>query len=291
MINFLKYKWIYGIISTIIIFIGIFSMIRYSFSFSIDFIGGSIVEYKFDKKIAEKEIRTFFDSEKIKVFSLNNESDRTYLIKTVSIDERKEHTLRRAFEAQHKVKIETLRFETVGPTIGKETQEKTIIASITAIVGIFLYLTFSFSNFRYGLAAILAMIHDFLVVLGSYSLLSHFFGAEVDTLFVTAILTSMSFSVHDTIIVFDKIREYRKNDTITQFSVLANKAFTETIVRSLNNSLTTVLMLIALVLLGGSSTRFFVSTLLIGIITGTYSSPFIAIPLLDMWERKKQDKK
>ena len=132
------------------------------------------------------------------------------------------------------------------------------------------------------------MIHDFLVVLGSYSLLSHFFGAEVDTLFVTAVLTSLSFSVHDTIIVFDKIREYRKRDTITAFSVLANKAFTETIVRSLNNSLTTMLMLGALILLGGASTRFFVSALLIGIITGTYSSPFVATPLLDMLERRKR---
>ena len=132
------------------------------------------------------------------------------------------------------------------------------------------------------------MIHDFLVVLGSYSLLSHFFGAEVDTLFVTAVLTSLSFSVHDTIIVFDKIREYRKRDTITAFSVLANKAFTETIVRSLNNSLTTMLMLVALILLGGASTRFFVSALLIGIITGTYSSPFVATPLLDMLERRKR---
>jgi preprotein translocase subunit SecF len=131
------------------------------------------------------------------------------------------------------------------------------------------------------------MIHDFLVVLGSYSLLGHFFGAEVDTLFVTAVLTTMSFSVHDTIIVFDKVREYRKHDTITEFSVLANKAFTETIVRSLNNSLTTILMLVALILLGGASTRFFVSTLLIGIITGTYSSPFIAAPILDMLERRK----
>lgn len=246
------------------------------------------MEYKFDKKMSEKEISAFFDREKIKVFSLTHESNHTYLIKTASIDEKKEHTLRRAFETQHKVKIETLRFETVGPTMGKETQEKTIIASIVAIAGIFLYLTFSFANFRYGLAAILAMIHDFLVVLGSYSLLSHFFGAEVDTLFVTAILTSMSFSVHDTIIVFDKIREYRKHDTITKLSVLANKAFTETIVRSLNNSLTTMLMLTALILLGGASTRFFVSTLLIGIITGTYSSFFIAIPLLDMLDKKRE---
>lgn len=288
MINFLKYRWVYGVISTCVIIVGLFSVFRYGFSFSIDFIGGSILEYKFDKKIEEKTIRAFFDTEKIKIFSLIVESDYTYLIKTGSIDEKKEATLRHTFEVQKKVKIETLRFETVGPTMGRETQVKTLIASLVAIGGIFLYLTFAFSNFRYGLAAILAMIHDFLVVLGSYSLLSHFFGAEVDTLFVTAVLTSMSFSVHDTIIVFDKIREYRKQDTITEFSVLANKAFTETIVRSLNNSLTTMLMLIALILLGGASTRFFVSVLLIGIITGTYSSPFIATPVLVLLERRKK---
>jgi len=246
------------------------------------------VEYKFDKKIDEKTVRAFFNKEKIKIFSLIVESDHTYLIKTESVDEKKEGIVRRLLETQQKTHIETLRFETVGPIMGRETQQKTVFASLIAIVGIFLYLTFAFSNFKYGLAAIVAMIHDFLVVLGSYSLLSHFFGAEVDTLFVTAVLTSLSFSVHDTIIVFDKIREYRKRDTITAFSVLANKAFTETIVRSLNNSLTTMLMLVALILLGGASTRFFVSALLIGIITGTYSSPFVATPLLDMLERRKR---
>ncbi|EKE14231.1 MAG: hypothetical protein ACD_12C00614G0001, partial [uncultured bacterium] len=132
------------------------------------------------------------------------------------------------------------------------------------------------------------MIHDFLIVIGFYSLLSHFAGAEVDLLFVTALLTTMSFSVHDTIVIFDKIREYRRTDDQTSFTIIANKSITETMVRSLNNSLTIILMLTALVLLGGATIRFFVSALLIGTIIGTYSSPFVAVPFLEFLEKNKR---
>ena len=133
------------------------------------------------------------------------------------------------------------------------------------------------------------MIHDFLVVVGSYSLLSHFFGAEFDSMFVTALLTTMSFSVHDTIVIFDKIREYLKEEGKGSIEYYANRALTETMVRSLNNSMTIVFMLLALVLLGGTTIRFFSLTLLIGTITGTYSSPFVATPLL-VWLEKRRKK-
>ena len=133
------------------------------------------------------------------------------------------------------------------------------------------------------------MIHDFLVVVGSYSIISHFWGAEVDTMFVTALLTTMSFSVHDTIVIFDKIREYLKEEGKGNIEYYANRALTETMVRSLNNSMTIVFMLLALSLLGGLTIRFFVITLLIGTITGTYSSPFIATPIL-VWMEKRRKK-
>ncbi|HLC94041.1 MAG TPA: protein translocase subunit SecF [Patescibacteria group bacterium] len=290
MINFLKYKFFYFIISGIVLVVGIFSLVRYGFVFSLDFTGGGIVEYSFDKKISRDVIQKTTQTEGIKIVSIEETGENRYLLKTAPIDEKKEETLRKKIQDAHKVRIETLRFETVGPTMGKETAQKTIIAAIVAIIGIFLYLTISFSRFTYGLAAIVALIHDFLIVLGTYSLLSRFLDAEFDTLFVTAILTTMSFSVHDTIVVFDKIREHTKIETTTPFSHLANKAVTETMVRSLNNSLTIILMLLALILLGGLSIKFFVATLLIGTITGTYSSPFIAVPVLEMMEGKKKRK-
>jgi preprotein translocase subunit SecF len=285
MINFLKYKWLYLLISALVIGLGLYSILTYGFLLSIDFIGGSVIEYHFDKQIKKEDLRKIFENNKIKIFSFQTPTDKSVMLKTAPVDENKQRIIREVLENTYKVKITTLRFETVGPTLGAETTVKTIIASVVAIFGILVYLTFAFKNVKYGVAAILAMIHDFIVVIGSYSLMSKFFGAEVDTLFVTALLTTMSFSVHDTIVVFDKIREYRRIDTVTPFNILANKALTETMVRSLNNSLTIILMLLALVLLGGDTIKFFAATLLIGTVTGTYSSPFIATPILEFFEK------
>jgi preprotein translocase subunit SecF len=149
-------------------------------------------------------------------------------------------------------------------------------------------MSFAFKGFDFAFAAVLAMLHDFLVVLGTYSLLSYFFGAEFDLMFVTALLTTMSFSVHDTIIIFDKIREYIRTGHGAVIEDLCDQAVTETMVRSLNNSMAIVFMLLALLLMGGATIRFFVATLLIGTITGTYSSPFIATPLLIVLEKQKK---
>lgn len=285
MINFLKYKKLYFLISTVVILLGLFSIFRYGFKLSIDFIGGSLIEYRLDQSMATHELENFFKKKNIEVFSISKTKD-TYLIRSKVVDVVTEDTVRKDITKTKNIKVEQLRFETVGPTLGRETLIKTGVASIIAILGILIYLTFAFKNLKYGSAAILAMLHDFLVVIGSYSLMSHFFGAEVDTLFVTALLTTMSFSVHDTIVVFDKIREDKKSTSLP-FEALANKALTETMVRSLNNSLTIILMLTALLLLGGETIRFFVATLLIGTITGTYSSPFTATPILAHLEGRK----
>ncbi|MGB9613597.1 MAG: protein translocase subunit SecF, partial [Candidatus Margulisiibacteriota bacterium] len=155
---------------------------------------------------------------------------------------------------------------------------------------ILLYVAWRFKDKKFGICAILAMFHDSLVLLGSFSLLGHFFGVEVDTLFVTAMLTILSFSVHDTVVVYDRIRESQKNLPHLPFEQLVNKAVTETLVRSLNNSLTIIFMLVALFLLGGETIRWFVAALLIGTISGTYSSPFTAAPLLVIWEQLKSKK-
>ena len=188
-----------------------------------------------------------------------------------------------------KVKITVLKYETVGATLGKEAIKKTLIASIIAIIGILIYMSFAFKGFNFALSAILAMFHDLLVVIGIYSLLGYFFGAEVDTMFVTAVLTTMSFSVHDTIVIFDKIREYHNEQGSLEMELAANRALTETMVRSLNNSMTIVFMLLALTTMGGSTIRFFILTLLIGTITGSYSSPFVATPIL-VWLEKNRKK-
>lgn len=287
MINFLKYRWLYFVISFLIIGSGLFSIIRWGFKYSIDFIGGTNLEYQINKNVDIKTINNVFIKNEIETISLSKDK-RNYLIRTKPIDEKKELAIRKEIENSTKAKLTISRFETVGPVIGKETINKTILASILAIVGILIYMSFAFKSFYFALAAILALIHDFLVVVGTYSLFSRFFGAEVDLLFVTALLTTMSFSVHDTIVIFDKIREYGTADK-SEIEFYANKALTETMVRSLNNSMTIIFMLLALILLGGATIRFFVLALLVGTISGTYSSPFVATPIL-VWLTKRNRK-
>jgi len=185
--------------------------------------------------------------------------------------------------------IEEKRFGTVGPTLGKELLIKTLTAIVIVSGIITLYVWKQFSELKYGVSAILAMFHDSLILLGAFSLLGHFYGVEVDVLFVTALLTTLSFSIHDTIVVFDRIRELRHRNQRLNLEQVVSAAVIETLSRSINNSVTIILMLLALVLIGGESIRWFAVALLIGAITGTYSSTFTAAPLLLLWEsvRKK----
>jgi len=287
MINFLKYKWLYFFISTIVICSGLFSLFRWGYRFSIDFIGGTNIEYKFSKSVDTKKINEIIKSNKIEVIDKKIETSHL-VIRTKALDEKISSKLKSDLENNLNVKITILKLETVGPVLGRETMIKTGIASLLAILGILIYMSFAFHGFDYALAAVIAMIHDLLVVIGSYSILSHFFGAELDTMFVTAVLTAMSFSVHDTIIIFDKIREYYREEGQGKMEYYANRALTETMVRSLNNSMTIVFMLLALSLMGGVTIKFFVIALLVGTITGTYSSPFVATPILVFLEKRRR---
>lgn len=287
MINFLKYKLVYFFISGTVILAGLFSIMKWGYTFSIDFVGGTNLQYQTDRKVNLVDVKKIFTADKIDIVEIQQKNT-IITARTKAIDEKKEAQLKRDLENKLSTKINVQRSETVGPVLGRETMIKTLIASLLAILAILLYMSFAFKGFNFALSAVLAMLHDFVVVIGSYSLLSHFFGAEVDTMFITAVLTAMSFSVHDTIIIFDKIREYRNIEGRIDMEQGANKALTETMVRSLNNSMTIIFMLLALTLLGGTTVRFFVATLLIGTITGTYSSPFVATPILEWLEKRKK---
>lgn len=289
MINFLKYRWLYLLISSIVICSGLFSIFKWGFRYSIDFTGGSNFEFQMSKVVEKSKIQKILDLNKVSVVSFK-QTDKNIVLRTKALDQNAESLLKKDLEAKLKIKITVLRSETVGPILGKEAINKTLIASILAITGILIYMSFAFKGFNFALAAILAMFHDLLVVIGTYSILTHFFGAEVDTMFVTAVLTTMSFSVHDTIIIFDKIREYHKEGEVLEMEFASNKALNETLVRSLNNSMTIMFMLLALTLMGGSTIRFFILTLLIGTVTGTYSSPFVATPILVWLEKMKKSK-
>ncbi len=264
MINWMKYRWLYLLISGTVIILGIFSVVKWGLKFGIDFTGGTVLEYKFP-------------------------DGRDQVYKYAPMEASTLEKIREDFKKQNG---EEVRFENVGPTVGPELVKKTLYAMLMAASGILLWVAMQFKSFKFGVSAVLAMLHDSLVTIGVYSILGHFFGAEVDLLFVTALLTILSFSVHDTIIVYDRVRESKKGfgDDIHD---LANKAVSETMVRSLNNSFVVIFMMVALLLLGGETIRWFVATLLIGTISGAYSSPFVAVPILVTWDEieKKLKKK
>lgn len=287
MVNFLKFKFIYLIISTSFITLGIFSIFRWGFIYSVDFAGGTNIEYQVKKTVNEQKIKGLLEKEKIEVIH-TSQSQNVLTVRTSMLDDAQQEKVKKLLSEELGSDIAVLKSETVGPSLGKEMIGKTVIASILAIVGILFYMSYAFKGFNFAFAAIVALVHDFLIVVGGYSLLSHFFGAQVDTLFVTAVLTSMSFSVHDTIVIFDKIREYITTEGRGDIERYANKALTETLVRSVNNSMTIIFMLLALTLLGGSTIKFFIIALLIGTITGTYSSPFVAMPLVVFLEKRRR---
>ncbi len=289
MIRFHRYTWLYVTISTIIIVLGLFSIFRFGYRYSIDFTGGSTMSFKLSKPVQTKDVEKILTSMKLKAVHISMQGN-VLDIQTNALTDTQEKKIQEEVMKINKTQLTTLKYETVGPTLGKETGQKTIIAAILAICGILIYMSFSFKNFNFALAAVLATVHDFFVLLGTYSILSYFFGAEFDLMFVTALLTTMSFSVHDTIVIFDKIREYLKtSNKSSSIEDLSDKAISETMVRSINNSLTIFFMLSALLLMGGATIRFFIAALWIGTVTGAYSSPFVATPLLILLEKRKKE--
>ncbi|MBI2309618.1 protein translocase subunit SecF [Candidatus Collierbacteria bacterium] len=292
-INFIKHIPLYFSISGVALAIGIFSLVVWKVRPAIDFTGGSLVEVELQAQegnvVNEGTIRSTLSDKAIEINSIQPAGGNRWLIRTKmaeGIDKNVQSALAEKFSV-----VNITRFESIGPALGKELLTKTFFGITLSSLGILLYVAYRFGGGKYGVCAVLAMIHDSLVVLGAFSLLGHFYGAEVDALFVTALLTILSFSVHDTIVVYDRIRENLRKFPQEKFEPLANRSVNETLRRSINNSLTIIVMLVILTWLGGATVRFFSLALLIGTITGTYSSPFVAVPLLVVWNKRANKKK
>lgn len=264
---------------------GMYSLLRYGLRPAVDFTGGTLLELRFPKDVTAEALTSALEFQKVEGATLQKSSDTTWLLRMKPQEEAVLTSLEGAIASSAGVKTEVVRNETVGPVLGKELLGKTVTAAIVAMIIILAYVAYAFKNIKFGVSAVIALVHDLLVVLGVFSLLGQFKGVEVDTLFVTAFLTTMSFSVHDTIVVFDRIREMARRGERAEFEALCDKALTETMGRSLTNSFTIIFMLLALVLMGGATTQWFVFALLVGTVSGTYSSPFIATPALILWHR------
>lgn len=289
--NFIKFQKLYFAISLFFIIPGVISLLLFGLKPAIDFTGGSLLEVQVTPQAATAEQMTLSKieaeaSQTYEVVSSKQLSTDTFSIrgKTITNDQKLKFyddlsTLGYSVNEQ--------RFYTVGPTFGGEVLTKMITAVAIVSFMITLYVWYQFNELKYGVSAILAMFHDSLILLGSFSLMGYFLGVEVDVLFVTALLTTLSFSVHDTIVVYDRIRELSRKYAKYSYPQIVNTAIVETLGRSLNNSITIIIMLAALVVIGGETIRMFAVALLIGAITGTYSSTFTAAPLLLLWDEIK----
>ncbi len=291
-------KNIYFLISLVVIVPGVISLALFGLRLSIDFTGGSRLTFSFQKNVDQKKIdaiRSTFTEKGIEVVTIQPGENKLF-IRSVPFDQKKHQDILDTLKRKvGNFKEES--FETIGPTVGSETTSKAIQSVILASILIIIYIAWSFrkvpkpaSSLRFGLTALAALIHDVLVVLGVFSLLGHFFHVEIDSLFVTAVLTIIGFSVHDTIVVFDRIRENLRRMPGRVFGEVVNDSIIQTLGRSINTSLTVLLVLFTLFLFGGENTKWFVVALLVGIFSGTYSSIFNAAPLLVVWEEWRRKK-
>jgi preprotein translocase subunit SecF len=261
-------------------------MVKWGFKTAIDFAGGTVWEFSLPNLQDKQKIYQIFQDNNVPLSSLS-QSENKYLLKFENINQDQKSKLDEALKKLDK-DFSELRFETLGPSLGQELIKKTVYAIILSSIALMFFIARRFHDLSFGASAVLAMFHDAFILIGSFSLLGHFLGAEIDSLFVTAILTTLSASVHDTVVTFDRIRELKRQSASGGNWVdLANHAVTETIVRSINNSMTIIFMLLSLVVLGGDTTRWFAMALLIGVVVGTYSSTAVAIPLVLFWKRKK----
>jgi preprotein translocase subunit SecF len=298
--NIIKYRYLYFAISLVVIIPGIIALALWKLPLGIDFTGGSLLEVQFasGKQPTVSDITTLYAEMSTPNMDISDPVVQPLGTDSLSIRSKEmDDTLKSQVVAAMKERfgdgqdVIILNFTQVSASVGAEVARAAAIAVGMAAIAILLYITYAFRKvehaFRYGTAAIIAMLHDVLVVVGMEALLGHFLGWQADSLFLTALLTVIGFSVHDTIVVFDRIRE---NSTIYRrvgYETIVNHSVVQTLDRSINTQLTVMLTLLALALFGGESIRHFVVILLIGVFSGTYSSIFNASPILVVWENKE----
>ncbi len=285
----IKYRKIFYTISSILVALSIFVTLLWGINFGIDFTGGSILEVEFNLDRLEKtqveEVLSDLSFEK--TFSVRETGENGYILRSKTITDEEKSTIIGALGGD----ITEIRFNTIGPTLGAELRDKALISIAVVILCIILFVAFAFrhvskpvSSWRYGLVAIFAFVHDVSLPIGLFAILGHFFGVEVDTLFVISILVVLGYSINDTIVVFDRIRENLKRipekARTNRFKEVVGKSLRQTMSRSIYTSLTTLITLLALFFIGGEATKWFALALITGVIAGTYSSIFFAAPML-----------
>lgn len=299
--NIVKYRKIFYSISAVLVVASFVVLGMWGLNLGIDFKGGSLIEVEYqgtrpEVEMVRKELAPLNVGATVRATGENG-----YLIKTNTLDQAAHGKVLAALGVGTDSKITEKRFNTIGPLLGREAAMNSLAAIFSVILVIVIFITWAFrqvskpvASWKYGLIAIVALIHDVIIPTGVFVVLGKYAGYEVDTLFVTALLVILGFSIHDTIVVFDRVREHLKNSSPerqkNEFDKIVGESISETMSRSINTSFTTLLAILALYFVGPESTKHFSLVLAIGIIAGTYSSVFLGSPLL-VTVQKWQDRK
>lgn len=312
LVHIVKYRWWWMLLTAILIIPGIIAMIYSSVTYSnhaplkvgIDYTGGTILQYGLEQKVSNEDLTKTrkaleeigIENPYLQILNVNTEQqDKTksniqsiisIRTKFIEKDENTADEITKVLSSEYQ-SPELISVSSVGPTLGKELFKNSLIAVTLAVLGIIAYLSIRF-RFDYALAAILGVVHDVIFVVGIFSILGLLYNVQIDGLFITAVLTVIGFSVHDTIVVFDRIREnLRYYSKKMSFGEIVDASVNQTLTRSINTSLTTLITLLALYFFGGVTTRDFVLCMILGIAIGTYSSIFFCSMLVDFWNDKQ----
>jgi len=284
--DFLKYRKIYFAFSGLLILGSLACLILFGLKPGIDFTGGSILEVEYKaERFSNQEIKNALADLDLGEIYIQPTGERGVIIRMKDIDEA---THQQVLEKLGQV--EELRFESIGPVIGRELKEKTKIVIVLSLLAIVFYIALAFrriqrpvSSWQYGIASLLALFHDVLIPIGILSLLGFLYGVQITIPVIVALLTVLGYSINNTVVVFDRIRENLLKRIGATYEGTVNNSLNQTLTRSLNTSLTTLFVLIAIFLLGGETLKYFALTLILGIAAGTYSSIFLASPILVSW--------
>ncbi len=290
-------KYLFLTISLLLVAASVASIATYGFKEGIDFAGGT----SWQVRLAEKPTAEAVSAALMKEFGLQEAiaieepATKSIILRLPELNEEMHASYRTALEKEFGA-IEELEYETIGPAIGNELRGKATWAFLAVLITISLYIAFAFrhvsrpvSSWKYGFVTLATLFHDALIPLGLLAYLGHTKGVEINTNIVVAILVIIGFSVHDTIVVFDRIRENLRTEKnpSSGFASLVNRSMNQTVIRSINTSLTLVLTLTALILFGSQNLFYFVLTILVGVVIGVYSSIFVASPLLVLWNKER----
>jgi preprotein translocase subunit SecF len=290
--NIIKNRFVFLGIAGALVLASIVAVALFGLKPGIDLRGGTQWQFSIGRDANEQEVASVMHNVAKEEVIVKRAEDGSFIARLKDISQDEKHVYEQALNDSFGVLVEK-NFSTIGPAIGEELRQKSIMAIIFVLLGISLYIAFAFrkvskpvSSWKYGVVTLGTLFHDVAIPTGMLAVLGHFYGIEIDTNFIVALLVVMGFSVHDTIVVFDRIREnllVLRGKGINLGDII-NKSIHETFVRSINTTLTLVIVLVALLLVGPASLFYFVLTILVGTVFGTYSSIFVASPLLYLWE-------